>query len=136
MLQSTMSTYRNYFDIDPTYFPAVNADVIKKNPDLWKKFYPHDTFIKLVRDVVSVLSRKQKLNVWVEGAYGTGKSHAVLTLKRLLDANEEDTKEYFEQFGLDNDLLNKFLGIKKLGKIVTVHRYGSSSISSDNETFS
>ena len=130
-----MSTYRNYFDIDPTYFPAVNADVIKKNPDLWKKFYPHDTFIKLVRDVVSVLSRKQKLNVWVEGAYGTGKSHAVLTLKRLLDANEEDTKEYFEQFGLDNDLLNKFLGIKKLGKIVTVHRYGSSSISSDNDLF-
>lgn len=25
-----MSTYRNYFDIDPTYFPAVNADVIKR----------------------------------------------------------------------------------------------------------
>ena len=93
-----MSTYRNYFDIDPTYFPAVNADVIKKNPDLWKKFYPHETFVKLVRDVVSVLSRKQKLNVWVEGAYGTGKSHAVLTLKRFLDASEEDTKEYFEQF--------------------------------------
>lgn len=130
-----MSTYRNYFDIDPTYFPAVNADVIKKNPDLWKKFYPHDTFVKLVRDVVSVLSRKQKLNVWVEGAYGTGKSHAVLTLKRLLDASEEDTKEYFEQFGLDNDLLNKFLGIKKQGKIVTVHRYGSSSILSDNDLF-
>lgn len=130
-----MSTYRNYFDIDPTYFPAVNADVIKKNPDLWKKFYPHETFVKLVRDVVSVLSRKQKLNVWVEGAYGTGKSHAVLTLKRLLDASEEDTKEYFEQFGLDNDLLNKFLGIKKQGKIVTVHRYGSSSILSDNDLF-
>ena len=86
-----MNTYRNYFDIDPTYFPAVNADVIKKNPDLWKKFYPHKTFVKLVRDVVSVLSRKQKLNVWVEGAYGTGKSHAVLTLKRLLDASEEDS---------------------------------------------
>ena len=130
-----MNTYRSYFDIDPTYFPAVNADVIKNNPDLWKKFYPHETFVKLIKDVVSVLSRKQRLNIWVDGAYGTGKSHAVLTLKRLLDASEEDTKEYFEQFNLDNDLLNKFLGIKKQGKIVTVHRYGSSSILSDNDLF-
>lgn len=130
-----MSSYRNYFDIDPTYFPAVNADVIKDNPDLWKKFYPHETFVKLLRDVINVLSRKQKLNVWVEGAYGTGKSHAVLTIKRLLDANEEDTGDYFKQFGLDNDLLNKFLAIKSQGKIVTVHRYGSSSVLGDNDLF-
>lgn len=31
-----MENYRKYFDIDPDYFPAVNADVIKKEPDLWK----------------------------------------------------------------------------------------------------
>lgn len=130
-----MDTYRHYFDIDPEYFPAVNADVIKNNPDLWKKFYPHDTFVKLVKDIVNVLSRKQKLNIWVEGAYGTGKSHAVLTLKRLLDASAEETKHYFEQFNLDNDLLNKFLAEKESGKIVTVHRYGSSSIHSDNDLF-
>lgn len=99
--------YRHYFDIDPDYFPAVNADVIKKNPDLWKKFYPHDTFVKLLKHTVDVLTRKQKLNIWVEGAYGTGKSHAVLTLKRLLDANEQDTRDYFAQFNLDTDLCNK-----------------------------
>lgn len=75
-----MNTYRHYFDIDPEYFPAVNQDVIEASPDLWKKFYPHSTFIKLIKDVVAVLSRKQKLNIWVDGAYGTGKSHAVLTL--------------------------------------------------------
>lgn len=35
--------YKDYFDIDPDYFPAVNPDVIKSNPELWKKFYPHET---------------------------------------------------------------------------------------------
>ena len=127
--------YKDYFDIDPDYFPAVNPDVIKSNPELWKKFYPHETFIKLIKDIVSVLNRQQKQNIWVEGAYGTGKSHAVLTLKHLLDSTEQETKEYFETFNLDQDLLKKFLYVKSEGKIITVHRYASSSIIGDNDLF-
>lgn len=130
-----MNTYRHYFDIDPEYFPAVNQDVIEASPDLWKKFYPHSTFIKLIKDVVAVLSRKQKLNIWVDGAYGTGKSHAVLTLQHLLEASEEDTKEYFEKFKLDQDLYKQFSSQKKEGKILTVHRYTSSNINGDNDLF-
>ena len=127
--------YKDYFDIDPDYFPAVNPDVIKSNPELWKKFYPHETFIKLIKDIVSVLNRQQKQNIWVEGAYGTGKSHAVLTLKHLLDSTEQETKEYFETFNLAQDLLKKFLYVKSEGKIITVHRYASSSIKGDNDLF-
>lgn len=128
-----LETYRDYFDIDPDYFPAVNEAVISQNPDMWKKFFPHETFIKLLKNVVNVLDRKQKLSIWVEGAYGTGKSHAVLTLKKLLDANDNDTKEYFEKYGIDNDLYNNFHRIKNSGKILTVHRYGSSNIHGDND---
>ena len=32
--------YRDYFDIDPEFFPAVNASVIEQHPNLWEKFYP------------------------------------------------------------------------------------------------
>ena len=80
-------SYREYFDIDPEYFPQVDKKIIEEQPDLWKKFYPHPTFIKLLKSMVDVLSRKQKLSVWVDGAYGTGKSHAVLTLKKLIEAS-------------------------------------------------
>lgn len=125
--------YRNYFDIDPDYFPAVNEAVINKNPEMWKKFYPHETFVKLIKNTVSVLNRKQKLSIWVEGAYGTGKSHAVLALKKLLDTNEEETREYIQKYNLDNDLCNALQNIKNSGKILTVHRYGSSSIHDDND---
>lgn len=128
-----MDPYRKYFNIDPEYFPAVNSEVIKNHPDLWKKFYPHETFIKLLKDTIAVLERKQKLNIWVEGAYGTGKSHAVLTLKRLLDASDEEVREYFNNFKLDKDLLSKFLKVRDGGVVLTVHRYGSSSIQSDND---
>lgn len=127
-----LEKYRHYFDIDPDYFPAVNEAVISKNPEMWKKFFPHDTFVKLIRNMVSVLDRKQKLSLWVEGAYGTGKSHAVLTLKKLLDASEEDTRAYFERYVMDKDLCSNFQRVKNSGEILTVHRYGSATIRSDH----
>lgn len=131
-----LDKYRDYFDIDPEYFPQVNEDIINNQPDHWKKFYPHETFVRLVKDTISILSRKQKVSLWVEGAYGTGKSHSVLTLKKLLEASEEDTRQYFDKFSdqLSKDLLNSFQQIKSSGqKILTVHRYGSSNIYGDGD---
>lgn len=127
-----LEKYRHYFDIDPDYFPAVNEAVITNNPDMWKKFFPHETFIKLIKNTVDVLERKQKLCLWVEGAYGTGKSHAVLTLKKLLDADATDTREYFTKYNMDNDLCNRFQSVKNSGRILTVHRYGSATIRGDH----
>ena len=126
--------YRDYFDIDPEYFPQVNKELIDENPELWKKFYPHETFVKMLKDIISILSRKQKVSLWVEGAYGTGKSHAVLTMKKLLEVSEEETKEYFDRFSniLSNDLFNSLWQIKNSGKkLLIVHRYGSSNINGD-----
>lgn len=124
--------YEHYFNIDPEYFPQVNAAVINKNPEMWKKYYPHETFVKLLKDTVRVLDRQAKLSIWVEGAYGTGKSHAVLTLKKMLDAPEEEVRAYFERYNLDNDLCNRIQGLKNSGTILTVHRYGSSNIRGDH----
>lgn len=127
-----LEKYRHYFDIDPDFFPAVNEAVINKNPEMWEKFFPHETFIKLIKNTVEVLSRKQKLCLWVEGAYGTGKSYAVLTLKKLLDAGEADTRAYFQRYNLDSDLCNRFQSVKNSGRILTVHRYGSATIHGDH----
>lgn len=125
--------YRDYFDIDPEFFPAVNASVIEKKPDLWEKFYPHETFVNLLRDLISCVSRLQKLSVWVEGEYGTGKSHAVLTIKKLLEADDETVRAYFDRFPeqLGNDLYNKLYSLKHSGEILVVHRYASSDVTSE-----
>lgn len=129
--------YRDYFDIDPEYFSQVNEDIINNHPDHWKKFYPHRTFVRLVKDTISILSRKQRASLWVEGAYGTGKSHAVLTLKKILEASEKDTKQYFERYKEyfnGWDLFNSLQQIKNgQQKILTVHRYGSSNIYGDGD---
>ncbi|MDY6330102.1 MAG: hypothetical protein SPL52_01210 [Fibrobacter sp.] len=127
----TGKKYESYFNIDPRYFPVVDEKIIKQNPEVWKNYFPHDTFKKLLADVEAVLSRNKKLSIWVQGAYGTGKSHAVLTLKKLLDASEDDAKAYFNDYGIDKDFQKKFLKHKTEGKILTVHRYGSSKINGD-----
>ena len=127
--------YNHYFEIDPEYFPVVDENVIREKPDLWKKYYPHQTFVELLKDVIKVLNRSQKLSIWVEGAYGSGKSHSVLTLKKLLDADEEETRAYFDRYPqeLGSDLRSSFLAAKSGGTILTVHRYGSSDIHNDRD---
>lgn len=126
-------SYREYFDIDPDYFPQVDKRIIDTVPDLWKKFYPHPSFVNLLKSTVDVLKRKQKLSVWVDGAYGTGKSHAVLTLKKLIEASDEDTEAYFTKYGLDNFLCKDLTAQKNAGKVLVCHRYGSSDITNDTE---
>ena len=102
--------YKNYFRIDESFKPAINLDTIENDPEVWKSYYPHESFVRLLKQAISVLTRQQKLSIWVEGAYGTGKSHAVLTLKKLLDANAEETKEYFDKYDvLTKDLYNTFV---------------------------
>ena len=125
--------YRDYFNIDPKYYAAVTADLIESGKVSWKNFYPHETFVKLLEKTHSVLSGKDPRSLWVEGAYGTGKSHAALTVKSMLEASDEEIEEYFKDYGLSKDLCQKLITDKNVGKLLTIHRIGSGSIRSDQD---
>lgn len=101
--------YKDYFNIDPKYYAAVTADLIREGKVDWKSFYPHETFVKLLEKTHMVLSGMEPKSLWVEGAYGTGKSHAALTVKCLLEAPDEEVQEYFKDYGLSIDLCNKLI---------------------------
>jgi len=126
------NAYKNYFNIDENYYPSVSDELLAGGFVDWNSFYPHATFVSLLKDTASILRRQQKLSIWVEGAYGTGKSHAVLTLKHILDASSADVQSYFQEHDLDMDLFNTIQGAKDQGKILTIHRVGSSGIKGDN----
>ena len=131
------NAYTQFFNINPNYYPSVTEDLIKGKQVEWWTYCPHDTFIELLETVEKVLSRNAgyHLCIWVEGAYGTGKSHAVLALKEMLDAPQSDVDEYFKKNNLPKDLLTKLTGLKKNKKILTVHRCISSDIKNDNDLF-
>ena len=85
--------YLHYFDIDEEFFSAVNQQLIDDGKVDWHKFFPHETFVKLLKDTVSVLT-KQHLSIWVEGGYGTGKSHLAVCLGALFSGKNSLNSEY------------------------------------------
>lgn len=129
----SLKYYNQYFNIDPKYYAAVTAELISQGRVDWKSFYPHETFVKLLEKTYSVLAGKDTRSLWIEGAYGTGKSHAALTVKSLLDARDEDVEYYFNDYGLSKDLCQKFITVKNSGRLITIHRIGSSYIGNDQD---
>lgn len=125
--------YRDYFNIDPKYYAAVTADLIKNGEVKWTSFYPHDTFVKLLEKTHIMLSGKDSRSLWVEGAYGTGKSHAALTVKSMLEARDDEIRAYFKDYGLRDDLCQQLITDKSNGRLITIHRIGSASIRSDQD---
>lgn len=124
--------YKDYFNIDPEYYPVVTQKLIDEGKVDWRKFYPHETFVKLLETTYRVLNGGNK-SIWVEGAYGTGKSHAALTIKSILTANSEDIANYFDEYHLSSDLRDKYITLTETEKILTIHRIGSSSIKDDSD---
>lgn len=125
--------YKDYFNIDPKYYAAVTADLIKSGKVKWTSFYPHETFVKLLEKTHIMLSGKDSRSLWVEGSYGTGKSHAALTVKSMLEASDDEICAYFKDYGLRDDLCQQFITDKSNGRLITIHRIGSASIRSDQD---
>ncbi|MHB1154709.1 MAG: hypothetical protein ACYCWE_02850 [Eubacteriales bacterium] len=126
--------YIEYFNIDKDFFRCIDQEAIFKNPILWKKTYPHPTFVDLLKNVERMLAGS-KSPVWVHGAYGTGKSQCAYTLKRILEVPEVELREYWEsdrykhvlQTNANKDLLSRLIGHKER-KIVAAYRYASGGI--------
>ena len=133
-----MNTYSDYFELDKGYKPEINPNSIKDTATRWQDTFPHETFIALLKRLERMLGRENsnaKHSIWIQGAYGTGKSRIAWTLNNLLTCSSDELNEYFNEYEdlrNENDLRTKLLGHKQ-GKIVTAFRYGSGEINSTED---
>lgn len=129
--------YREYFDIDERYFPCIDDAAIDAGAP-WENTYPHSTFIGMLTEMERALARQNNgRTLWIEGAYGTGKSQCALALRRILEASEDELRAYWDRYEplkKKTDLLEKLIGHKKKG-IVVAHRYASGGIMSARDLF-
>lgn len=128
--------YCEYFDIDEAYFPCIDESAINAGVD-WKRTYPHETFIQLLKKTEQMLSGVTKRSIWIHGAYGTGKSQCAYALKKILEVPEEELKEYWDRYAplkKEQVLFGKLIGHKEK-KILTSFRYASGSIDSPQQFF-
>ncbi len=90
-----MILYKDYFGIKPDYAPIMTRANIDKSPETWLAFYPHDSFVEILRELLKSLNGGKK-TLWITGAYGTGKSHASLVLQKLFSDDKERVQKWLD----------------------------------------
>ena len=131
--------YREYFDIDERYFPCIDDAAINAGAP-WENTYPHTTFIEMLTEMERALSRQNNgKTLWIEGAYGTGKSQCAYALRKILEVPEVELRAYWDRYeplktNKNLDLLERIVSQKNSG-VVTVYRYASGGIMSPRDLF-
>lgn len=129
--------YKDYFEIDENYFPVIDQHSIASGAK-WEDTFPHETVVGLFKRMERMLARasnNDKHGIWIEGAYGTGKSRVAWTMKNLLDRPAKELNAYFDRYEplrKQPDLRKKLLAHKE-GRIVTAMRFSSNEILSDRD---
>ena len=128
-------SYSDYFEIGAGYYPIIDEDSIKDPANRWQNTFPHEQIVKILEALEKILSRgsnEDKRSLWIDGAYGTGKSRVLWMMRSLLECPREEFEEYFDSYSSLKsrvELREKLLAAKKK-KIITVSRYATGSVNS------
>jgi len=130
--------YCDYLKVNEDFVPVFSKYQDEKFPAYWKSFYPHDTFVKILGDLVGSLegiTAEDRRPLWIYGAYGTGKSFASFTLKHIIEENEGNVSSYFDNYLISKSLQKRLGGVKCKGDILVVNRESAAGIIGDNSLF-
>lgn len=102
--------------------------------DEWKNFIPNEQFNSILNTVLGSVTKKvvdEHKSFWLEGTYGTGKSHAAAVIKHLLCDPLEEIEGYVnEEFSGDKFaiLRESLFAFRKNTRLFPVTMYGHCSI--------
>ncbi len=100
----------------------------------WKQFIPNEKFYKILSSTIDSLEStkpEEKQSIWLQGTYGTGKSHATSVVKHLLF----DELNEISDFEIENTQLKYRLeNFRDKNRVFPVVLKGTSNIY-DNRTF-
>lgn len=105
----------------------------------WKNFIPNEQFNKILQKVIGSVSNKvvdEHRSFWLEGTYGTGKSHAVAVIKHLLCDPIQEIEDYInEEYGADKySIIREALyALRENTRLFPVTMYGTCSISNRDD---
>lgn len=119
------------------YFQPV-YDITSEYGNYWKQFIPTKTFLETLKRFLGSLEAEKgspnRKSIWIQGAYGTGKSHATGVIKHLLWDDLEEIEDFIEKID-DVQLREKLRSFRRENKVFPVTLKGVSGIS-DPKTLS
>lgn len=119
-----------YEYFQPTY------DITNEKKDYWKQFIPTHDFIEILKTLLNSLESnnpKEKKSLWIQGTYGTGKSHATAVVKHLLSDPIESISDFIEKIP-NSQLVGQLKNFRKENRVFPVAIKGVSGIY-DHKTF-
>ena len=117
--------------------PAYN--IREENEGQWKTFIANDKFNELLMQVVRAVRNNDADThkpIWIDGTYGTGKSHAAAVIQHLLCDTVDDIREYVEdeyQKSKFDILRNSLFQLRKTKRLFPVNLYGQQSIAHEED---
>lgn len=123
--------YSDYITIRESK-PAYNIG--REEQGEWESFIPNEQFNDILRKVVSAVRNNDQdahKSFWIDGTYGTGKSHAAAVIKHLLCDEVGDIREYLdtEYASRQYDLLRQSVyDVRSSKRLFPVNLYGTESI--------
>lgn len=93
-----MASYSDFIQMQ-NYLPVYDITAESSNR-LWASFIPTNQFCDLLQQTMTAVSSSDKFkrkSIWVQGTFGTGKSHASSVVRHLLCDRYDDINFYFNK---------------------------------------
>lgn len=120
--------YSEIIGIEPFFDSTFNMTEEKKN--YWKQFITNEKFESNLKEIVNAftsLTGDQHKSIWVQGTYGTGKSHSTAVIKHLLSDDLEDITDYIDKLS-NPQLKGMLINFRKKERVFPVVLKGTYSI--------
>lgn len=120
--------YSDIIGIESFFDSTFNMTEEREN--YWKQFITNEKFESNLKEIVNAFTsptNDQRKSIWVQGTYGTGKSHSTSVIKHLLSDDIEKINDYVEKLA-DPQLKAMLLGFRKKERVFPVVLKGTYSI--------
>ena len=105
-------------------------DIAEEKQGEWISFIPNEQFNSVLRTVIKSVRCNDidfHKSFWINGTYGTGKSHAVAVISHLLGDDVEEIRKWvdYEYKGTKFEIIRHALyDLRKSKRLLTVNLYG------------
>lgn len=113
-------SYSDILSLQDYYYPVFNLQ--DETIDYWKQFIPTTQFndlLKTTLDSISTNTPSNRKSIWMQGTFGTGKSHASSVIKHLLYDDINEIEDYIEKIE-DSNLKHRLISFRKNNKYFPV----------------
>lgn len=110
-------------------------DMVNEQKGYWNRFVTNkqfeDNLIKIMRVFQSPVSNDHK-SVWIQGTYGTGKSHSTSVIKHLLSDPMEEIDGFIKNL-MSNQLRSEIYAYRRNNRVFPVVIKGNNNITEAND---